>query len=229
MADKSRAELVLEIIKTFVWPVLIVLAVMWLGPDLKEILKNRTWKIGVVEVGDRISNLKDSMQDSLLAQKDYLAKIKANVENPEKVREIIDAAIQDIINTQKGVKKEIQNIQEAIPQKSTIASEEPSGNLSQKNEKTSPVSARDWELQGFKYIIGKDVGAAINSFSEAEKNWPNYHNVAEIRRELVNEAQALTSKESPKWKELYRHLLNELSWGMPADVRQQMQTNLGQR
>jgi hypothetical protein len=227
MADKSRAELILEIIKVFIWPVLIVLAVMWLGTDLKEILKSRTWKIGVVEVGDRISNLKDSMQDSLLVQKDYLAKINANAVNPGKVKELTTAAIQDIENTQKGVKKEIQNIQDVIPQRSIIPTEELSVSPRQKFEKTGPTSARDWELQGFKYILERDVSAAINSFSEAEKNWPNYHNVAEIRRGLVSEKQTLISKESPKWKELYQHLLNELSWGMPADVRQQMQAYLG--
>lgn len=226
MADKSRTELILEIVKVFIWPVLIVLAVIWLGPDLKEILKNRTWKIGVVEVGDRVSNLKDTMQDSLLVQKDYLSKINNNAANPETVKELTSAAIQDIENIQKGVKKEIQNIQDVIPQRG-ILQKEVSVPPKQLSEKINPTSARDWELQGFKYILGRDVNAAINSFSEAEKNWPNYHNVAEIRRELVNERQTLFSKESPKWKELYQHLLNELSWGMPADVRQKMQTYLG--
>lgn len=226
MADKSRTELILEIAKVFIWPLLIVLAVLWLGPDLKEILKNRTWKIGVVEVGDRVSNLKDTMQDSLLVQKDYLSKINNNAANPEKIKELTAAAIQDIENIQKGVKKEIQNIQDVIPQRGIIQTEV-SVSPKQLSEKTTPISAKDWESQGFKYILERDVNAAINSFSEAEKNWPNYHNVAEIRRELVSERQALVSKESPKWKELYQHLLNELSWGMPAEVRQRMQNYLG--
>ena len=49
MVDKNRAELILEIVKIFIWPVLIVLTALWLGPDLKDMLKDRTWKIGVVE------------------------------------------------------------------------------------------------------------------------------------------------------------------------------------
>ncbi|MGB5156215.1 hypothetical protein [Desulfobacterium sp. N47] len=228
MADKSRAELVLEIIKIFIWPVLIVFAVMWLGPDLKEMLKNRTWKIGVLEMGDRISTLKDTMQDSLLAQQDYLSKIKENAANPQKVKELSDAAVQDIENTQKGVKNDIRNIQEVIPQKPLTSTEESSGNSKQKYGKTSPASAREWELAGFRQILERDVSAAINSFSEAEKNWPDYHNVAEIRRKLVSDRQSLASKDSPGWKVLYQHLLNELSWGMPADVRQKMQMYTGQ-
>jgi hypothetical protein len=226
--EKSRAELVLEFIKTFLWPVLIVLAAVWFGPDLKEILKNRTWKIGVVEVGDRISNLKDSMQDSLLAQQDYLAKIKDNAANPEKVKELADAAALDIGNTQRGVKKEIQNIQDVIPQKPIMAADESTTKASPNKGQVSPTNAREWELLGFKYILGRDVNDAIEAFAEAEKDWPNYHNVAEIRRELVRNRQTLAANDSPKWKEFYQHLLKELSWGMPADVRQQINNYLGQ-
>lgn len=228
MDEKGRAQLVLEFIKAFLWPVLAVVAVLCFGPDLKDILKNRTWKIGVIEVGDRISNLKDSMQESLLIQKDYLTKIKDSSGNPEKVRELADAAVLDIENTQRGIKKEIQNIQEVIPQKSSVETEDTTVKSKPKNENVSPTNVRDWELLGFKHILDKDVKAAIEAFAAAEKDWPNYHNVAEIRKELVSNSEALAAKDSSKWNDLYKHLLKDLSWGMPADVRQQIKSSLGQ-
>jgi hypothetical protein len=226
MADKSGAEFSLEIVKTFLWPALAVAAVIWLGPDLKEILKDRTFKIGLIEVGDRISNLKVSMQDSFVAQKDYLAKIKENATNPEMVRELTDAATQDIVNAQRGVKKEVQNIQEAIPQPIGAATN-PAGISHQPEGKTGP-NAIDLELQGFKAILARDVNAAISAFTEAEKIWPTYHNVAEIRRMLVAKRQALTANNISQWTEVYQHLVNELSWGMPAEIRQQIQIKLNE-
>jgi hypothetical protein len=54
MAEKSTGELLIETTKVFIWPALLVVGALWLGDELKEILKNRNWKIGIVEVGERI-------------------------------------------------------------------------------------------------------------------------------------------------------------------------------
>ena len=62
MPEKSKQELLLEAVKIFLWPVIILVAILWFGNDLKDMLKNRSFKIGLVEVGDRISNLEGSLQ-----------------------------------------------------------------------------------------------------------------------------------------------------------------------
>jgi len=229
MSEKSRLEFTLEIIKIFLWPTLITFAVIWLGPDLKEILKNRTWKIGVVEVGDRINNLQESMQDALMLQKDYLIKIKVNSASSDKVKELAENAINTIDNSQKGVKKDINNIQQALPQKPLVESAITTDkNVIQEGKKLDPNSARSWELNGFKYILSRDIEPAIQAFSEAEKIWPDYHNVGEIRNLLVSNHQALETKDSAKWKECYQRILKDLAWGMPQKIRQDMQKYLSQ-
>jgi hypothetical protein len=229
MSEKSRSEFTLEIIKIFLWPTLICFAVIWLGPDLKEILRNRTWKIGVVEVGDRINNLQESMQDALMQQKDFLIRIRANTASPDKIKELAENAINAIDNSQKGVKKDINNIQESLPQKPLVEAANSSGtNGIQEGKMSGPTSARSWELKGFKYILSRDIGPAMQAFSEAEKIWPDYHNVGEIRKLLVSNSQALNTKESAKWKECYQQILKEMSWGMPQEFRQDMQKYLSQ-
>ena len=226
MAEKSRTELMLEVIKILIWPVLIVSGIFWLGDDFKEILKSRTWKIGgVIEVGDRISNLQSTLQDELISQKDALNKIIANSADPVKVRNLAAAALKDIESAQKGVAKEIENIQQTIPETQRQLSGQ---SFPQEANRKNPRTARDWENIGFKHLISRDVASAIQAFSEAEKIWPDYHNVSEIRQLLVRNKELLETKESAAWKELYQTLLRQYSWGMPPEIRQEVQKNLQQ-
>jgi hypothetical protein len=199
-----------------------------LGDDFKDILKSRTWKIGgVIEVGDRVSNLQSTLQDELLSQKDSLNKIISNSADPVKVRNFATVALNDIESAQKGVKKEIQSIQQTIPQALSTAqgqlSEQPAH---QETNTKNPRTAKDWEILGFKHLMSRDVASSIQAFSEAEKIWPDYHNVSEIRQLLSKNKEALGTKESTMWKELYQTLLNNFSWGMPSEIRQEMQKYL---
>ena len=224
MPEKNRPEFILEAIKIFIWPTLAVVAILWLGTDLKEIIKNRTWKIGIIEVGDRISNLGNTLQDELLLQKDYLNKILANPADPNKVKEYASKAIESIESAQKGVKKEVQNIQEAIPQGLTpeLGQKAPAVEQKEASEK-KPNTAKEWEAIGFKYLLARDVKSAIEAFSEAEKIWPDYHNVAEIRKLLVQNRGSLEQLGGQKWQEIYQKVATQFSWGMPPDLREQMQ------
>ena len=228
MTEKNRGEFVLEVVKTLRWPLLVVLGVLWLGTDLKDILKNRTWKIGVVEVGDSITGVGDSLQNSVQIQHDYLVRIKSNAGDKDKVIKLTEKAAQQLTIAQSGATKEIQNIQQAIPQTEGINQEGTSEQMKSKPNITSPKTARDWEVLGFSYILARDVRAAIDAFSQAEKIWPDYHNVSEIRRALVRDSDRLAEKNSPEWKDLYRHVLTQLSWGMPTGVRQRMLNYIGQ-
>ena len=77
-------------------------------------------------------------------------------------------------------------------------------------------------------MLKKKIAPAVAAFSQAEKMWPDYHNVAEIRRRLIQNQDALRSAADPAWNELYRTILSQFSWGMPADARQQMQQRIGE-
>ena len=227
MTEKNRREFVLEVVKTLCWPLLAVIGVLWLGNDLKDILKNRTWKFGVVEVGDRITGFGNTLQEALQDQHDYLVNIKRNAGDKDEVTKLAEKAAEQLTNAQRGVIKDIQNIQQAIPQTQGINQEGSSEKMESKSSITSPKTAKDWEVLGFNYILARDVRAAIDAFSQAEKIWPDYHNVSEIRRALVRDSDRLAETNSPEWKNLYRRVLNQLSWGMPTSVRQRMLNYLG--
>lgn len=86
--------------------------------------------------------------------------------------------------------------------------------------------AADWELKGFEFLVSKDADAALEAFANAEKLWPSYHNVAEIRKLLNDNRAALVAApkegKSPAWTSVYQTLITNYSWGMPADVRNKL-------
>ena len=224
MAEKSRLEFILEIVKTLTWPAIVAVLLLWLGGDVREILKSRTWKIGIIEVGEKITTLEDNLQSELLNQKDYLNKILENSANPSKVEEYVREALTSIENAKKGVKKEIRDIQETIPQELTSESSKrpPAGELT-KADQRRPDTAREWETLGFKFLLERKIEPAIEHFTQAEKIRPDYHNVAEIRSLLLKNRQTLLDEKSPKWKELYQKIIGEFSWGMPTTFRREME------
>jgi len=216
MSEKSRAEFILEVIKLLLWPTLIVIAVMWLQDDVIDLLKSRTWKIGIIEVGNKIENLENTVQGELILQKDYLIKILNNSSDSTKVREYVHLAMGSIENAQSGVKKDIQSIQETIPERRE------SQLVSQQTMEEKPKTAKRWEYLGFNNLVEMEIDDAIEAFTESEKLWPNYHNVSEIRLLLVEKREILKAKDSPEWRALYNEILEKYSWGMPSDIRQKL-------
>lgn len=83
--------------------------------------------------------------------------------------------------------------------------------------------AVNWEMKGFDFLVSKNAEAAFLAFTNAEKLWPSYHNVAEIRKLLEANLAGLTSAskegKSEAWSSFYRTLLAKYSWGMPADIK----------
>lgn len=217
MSEKTKPELILESIKIFLWPVVILVAIFWFGSDLKDMLKNRSFKIGLVEVGDRISNLEGSVQGGLISQKDYLDQILENAKDSAKVRELTTSALQNIKNAQIGINKEIQNISKAVPEFTQSMPEQV------KSVSSQGLTAQDWEEKGFQALLNREVNGVIQALTESEKIRPDLHNVSEIRRLLVKNKELLKDPESKKWKTVYQEILKNYSWGMPSYARQQME------
>lgn len=91
---------------------------------------------------------------------------------------------------------------------------------------STPTTVQEWELQGFNYLLAKDVDKAIQAFSTTMKLKSDYHNVYEIRKLLVANQEALRGKDSTKWSEVYKALLGPLKWGIPPEILKQLQENL---
>lgn len=221
--SKFSAELVLEFIKVFIWPVLLVTAILIYHDTAIDIIKNRKWKVGIVEVGDRVVSLEKAVQEQLIYQKDYLVLIKEHSAEPEMVNEYADLLLSSLKNTQIGISNEVRTIETSI--RSTERREPVNETASERHaDENEPTTAIEWENAGFKYLLSKDIDNALNAFTESEKIWPIYHNVAEIRALLNKEKMNLKAEDAIEWKHVYKKILSEYSWGVPYNIRQQMQS-----
>lgn len=214
------AMLVLEYIKVFVWPLLLLVGVLMFRPQIVEIMNTRELSIGSLTVGKRIEGIGESMQQQLAVQKRYIEMIEANADNPALVRENARWLLGVIPTVQKNVGQDIVAITNEIQTGPTAPAR---GIVSAPKE--SPKTARDWEVRGFEALLAKDVDAAINAFSQAEALSPTYHNVAEIHRLLVDKREALKANDSDRksakdadWKSVYKPIVGRYSWGMPAEI-----------
>ena len=92
------------------------------------------------------------------------------------------------------------------------------------------TSAEEGERQGFEYILSNNIDGAIRAFAKAEKIWPTYHNVSEIRDLLESKRPSLGAASETErdrvWQEIYGEILSKYSWGMPSDVRTQIRSRL---
>ncbi|WP_202704271.1 hypothetical protein, partial [Flavobacterium sp. UGB4466] len=71
------------------------------------------------------------------------------------------------------------------------------------------INAEKYELAGFKFLINKDVNAAIESFTESENSYNGFHNVYEIARYLSRNKANLLNKNSAQWKSVYKMIGTE--------------------
>ena len=210
------AMLVLEYLKVFVWPLLLLVGVLMFRPQIVEIISTRELSIGSLTVGKKIEGIGNSMQQQLAIQKRYIEEIEAHADNPALVRENARWLLGVIPTVQKNVGQDIVALQQEIQ-----AGEAPARGASP----ASPKTAREWEQKGFEALLAKDVDAAIGAFSQAEALSPTYHNVAEIHRLLADRRDALKAKDAD-WKSVYKLIAGRYSWGMPAEVLSRLKDEL---
>lgn len=214
------AMLVLEYLKVFVWPVLLLVGVLMFKPQIVDIMNTRELSIGSLTVGKKIEGIEGSVQQQLAVQKRYIEQIEANANNPALVRENARWLLGVIPTVQKNVGQDIVALKNEI-QAGGIAPV--SGVVSAPQE--SQKSARDWELKGFEALLAKDIDAAISAFSKAEALSPTYHNVAEIHRLLADRHEGLKAKDAD-WKSVYKPITGRYSWGIPAEMLNRLKEEL---
>ncbi|MGY9054937.1 MAG: collagen-like triple helix repeat-containing protein [Alphaproteobacteria bacterium] len=74
------------------------------------------------------------------------------------------------------------------------------------------------EREAFEALLAKDLVTAHQKFSEAERAWPTYHNVAELAR---------ITKDPPQFDALMEKVLRNYSWGMPPDILRRVKDTVG--
>lgn len=88
------------------------------------------------------------------------------------------------------------------------------------------ASAADYEKRGFVSLLDQNFDQAFKDFNEAARLSPDLHNVQEIRDLLRRQKVPLQTNDPASWKTLFSTILEKYSWGMPAEVRSQMQAKL---
>jgi hypothetical protein len=82
--------------------------------------------------------------------------------------------------------------------------------------------AEEMEKQGFTYLLNKDLNNAVSSFKSSENAFNGYHVVYEIA--LYLERNSIAVAQNPdNWKVIYKKLLKDYSWNMPAEIKSKLQ------
>ena len=223
--NHATARLILDYIRTFIWPVTIVLAMIFYKNDILNMLKTRQFKVaGVFEVGEKINDLNTNAQTELTDLKKFIDEINANINNPSKIKQIATDLSTNVESIKTNLTKDLSQIKRESSAPQLNQSFEPLATGDTKSQ------AKEMETLGFKLILDKDIDSAIDAFTKSEALWPDYHNVAEIKRLLIKKRDELTNtpkdERTSQWDALNRLLLSKYSWGMPLDVRTKLYDSL---
>lgn len=73
----------------------------------------------------------------------------------------------------------------------------------------------DLERQGYDALLARNYDDAMEALTKAERLWPDYHNLSEVRRLLEGKAAALRAGDHAAWKDIYATIVRRYSWGIP--------------
>lgn len=215
---KDTSWLVLEYIKTLMWPAVVLFIVVVYAADFREILRTREVDIGgVLRIGSAVENLNQELQAELADLRELAKQVEPSASGAE-ARQQLETKITAI---EENFTREAARIQSTAPA-AQAASPATQG-------ASREARASEAESRGFDAIVSGDLDGAISAFNEAAAIWPDYHNVSEIR-DLLNRKKPSMDGLAPRerqarWADVHKELLTKYSWGMPEDVRM----NLRQR
>lgn len=230
-SSKTTAELVLEYARVFIWPLVILFALIIFKSQMENILENRKIKIGgLLEIGERIQEIEKQATIEIQDVKKLTAELKRIQQDgsnesiaaiSSKITDKLEALDTNLTISVSRLRKDTTSLKQGIVQQQSIQQ------IPLFNEAINKEGAKALEAEGFKYVLDRNLSEAIRAFSEADSLWPGYHNVAKIQSYLKHyEAELAAASKADKvklWDQLYETLLLKYSWGMPTDIREQLQ------
>ena len=84
-------------------------------------------------------------------------------------------------------------------------------------------SALKYELEGFNFLLDRNIKDAILSFSFSEKSYNSFHQVYEIGNYLSKKNKSGILMDDDFWNSLYLDLLKDYSWKMPASIKTELE------
>jgi DNA-binding transcriptional MerR regulator len=208
-------RLILDYLRTFMWPVVVIVVVLVYQSDVRDILRNREVKVaGVFEIGQQVDQIEENAGEELA---DIRALLEAlSNQDPADAETVVADIETKLDSVERNLSQQVEQIKSAQQQNQA----EPSS--SREIQPLRPATERrieTLERSGFEALLTRDVTAARAAFEAAYARSPDYHNVDEIRKLLQEKEPALSDPDSTAWPQLYRKVLSDLSWGMPKELR----------
>ncbi len=191
------ARVIHDYLKTLIWPLMLVGAFLLYEDNIIKQLENREVEFLGFKLGKSIDVFSDTTSAALIELRQIAVSTGADNEVLNKIADI-----------QKNINKELSSVKQQIASPGLL-----------KEQVDSRSQVADIERQGFEAILNKNSRLAIQKFATAEEIWPDYHNVSEIKRLLLEQQATLNSSSS--WQQLRDTILEKYSWGMPNDIRVQ--------
>lgn len=192
------------------WPVILGIFLLIHGGTIIEIAKSRVLEItpGGIKIGNLIEENTENQIDYL---KEIASMIVANQDDPDIVLQLTEELAYGIQSLEQGLELDASLMAIDV-------------------DEHDMVTAEAGALDGFEFILDRNIHDAIDSFRMAESTWPEYHNVGEIRRLLEGFLEILEtaprSEIEAVWLDIYDEILSEYSWGMPEDIRTRFREKL---
>ncbi len=208
-APTGRGRLVLEYIRTLIWPILVGVAVVFFSSDISTLLREREIQIGDLKFGSRIEEISEITTEELEEIRQSVAELIARSEDPE-IRQAAEKIDQRLENLAANLDEEVDELREDVLETQAGGVEE--------HSQSEEDDASRLEEEGFAYLAERDLEGALTSFKGARDAWPEYHNVSEIYR-LLNSRESDLKEGSEEarqqaWEDVLRKILEEYSWGM---------------
>lgn len=92
-----------------------------------------------------------------------------------------------------------------------------------KSTSKKPDLAKQFEDEGFSYLLSKDIDNAIDSFTKSENSYNGYHMVYDIAIYLNKSRNQLSNNNVENWKPVYNTILSKYNWKMPEKYRSQLE------
>ncbi|ALU45370.1 hypothetical protein [Pseudoalteromonas rubra] len=191
-------RLVLEYIKVFLWPAILILAFAVYGDKLFKIIEQREVDAFGLKLGKQIEDISSNYEAQI-------AQLKKDIEASQEPATLL----KKVDGIQVNLAKQLSSVKQTV-----LLTETPTV----PNRK---AQVDQYERAGFNAILARDVSEALSQFSAAQAIWPDYHNVSEIKRLLSKQKNQLQDSQNTAWQAVFDTVLTQYSWGMPDDIRVQ--------
>ncbi|MDJ0941942.1 MAG: hypothetical protein QNJ30_00630 [Kiloniellales bacterium] len=209
----ALGRLILDYLRSFTWPAILLAVVLFYSSDVREILRSRELEVvGFLKIGQKVEELEAQAAEEIADVRALLQELQARPDLPaEAVAADIDGKLTRLSS---NLSREVQQIQQIAPD---LASGAATAQVALTPRPAASVV--DLEREGFEALLDRDAERALETFGRAEALVPNHNSVAAIRALLAEHRAELADPESRAWSKLYRVILTKHSWGMPSGFR----------